>query len=194
PAGLTLAQIREVLDIRDAGVAPCQHVHDLLEARLGDLDQQIAELQALRHTVAHLRDGAATSDPTNCDATTVCRYLSPHGTGAVWHRTHAQCRTASGERSANGTSVSVAPPALPGSESCHGASTEPQKPHPPAQPSSQPRAGQRSSRYTGGWGTDTVRNHRIRAGTAGNLTNARWRPIQQREGHRRPLPPLPTAR
>lgn len=74
-AGLTLAQIREVLDIRDAGVAPCQHVHDLLEARLGDLDQQIADLQALRHTVAHLRDGAATSDPTNCDATTVCRYL-----------------------------------------------------------------------------------------------------------------------
>lgn len=74
-AGLTLAQIREVLDIRDAGVAPCQHVHDLLEHRLGDLDRQIADLQALRSTVVHLRDGAATVDPTNCDATTVCRYL-----------------------------------------------------------------------------------------------------------------------
>ena len=36
-AGLTLAQIREILDIRDAGVAPCQHVQDLLDARLGDL-------------------------------------------------------------------------------------------------------------------------------------------------------------
>lgn len=33
-AGLTLAQIREILDIRDAGVAPCQHVHALLEAHL----------------------------------------------------------------------------------------------------------------------------------------------------------------
>ena len=74
-AGLTLAQIREVLDIRDAGVAPCQHVHDLLEVRLGDLDRQIADLQALRHTVVHLRDGAATVDPTKCDARTVCRYL-----------------------------------------------------------------------------------------------------------------------
>ena len=74
-AGLTLAQIREVLDIRDAGVAPCQHVQDLLETRLGDLDRQIADLQALRHTVARLRDDAAMVDPTNCDATTVCRYL-----------------------------------------------------------------------------------------------------------------------
>jgi DNA-binding transcriptional MerR regulator len=74
-AGLTLAQIRKVLDIRDAGAAPCTHVHDLLETRLGDLDRQIAELQALRHTVAHLHAGAATIDPANCDATTLCHYL-----------------------------------------------------------------------------------------------------------------------
>ena len=74
-AGLTLAQIREILNIRDAGVAPCQHVDALLEAHLGDLDRQIADLQALRHTVAHLHHSATTSDPTNCDATTVCRYL-----------------------------------------------------------------------------------------------------------------------
>lgn len=74
-AGLTLAQIREVLDIRDTGVAPCQHVQALLETRLGDLDRQIADLQALRQTVAHLRDGAATIDPEECEATTVCHYL-----------------------------------------------------------------------------------------------------------------------
>ena len=59
-AGLTLAQIREILNIRDAGVAPCQHVHALLEAHLGDLDRQIADLQALRHTVAHLHHSATT--------------------------------------------------------------------------------------------------------------------------------------
>lgn len=74
-AGITLAQIREVLDIRDAGAAPCQHVHDLLQARLGDLDRQIADLHALRETVAHLREATATIDPANCDPDTVCRYL-----------------------------------------------------------------------------------------------------------------------
>ena len=74
-AGLTLAQIREILDIRDAGVAPCQHVQDLLQGRLEELERQITDVQALRHTVSQLRDGAATIDPTNCDTTIVCRYL-----------------------------------------------------------------------------------------------------------------------
>ena len=48
---------------------------DLWETRLDDLDRQIADLQALRHTVAHLHHSATTSDPTKCDTTTVCRYL-----------------------------------------------------------------------------------------------------------------------
>lgn len=48
---------------------------DLLETRLGELDRKIADLQALRHTVVHLSDGAATADPTSCDVTTICRYL-----------------------------------------------------------------------------------------------------------------------
>ena len=74
-AGLTLAQIREVLHIRDAGAAPSHHVHDLLQARLGDLDRQIADLQALRETVAHLRKVASPVDPASCEASTVCRYL-----------------------------------------------------------------------------------------------------------------------
>ncbi|WP_277049534.1 heavy metal-responsive transcriptional regulator, partial [Ruania albidiflava] len=57
-AGLTLAQIRQVLQIRDGGQAPCQHVTNLLASRLEDLDQQIAQLQQLRTTVADLRDDA----------------------------------------------------------------------------------------------------------------------------------------
>lgn len=33
-AGLTLAQIKQILDIRDHGQAPCEHVRDLLDVRL----------------------------------------------------------------------------------------------------------------------------------------------------------------
>lgn len=33
-AGLSLTQIREVLEVRDAGSPPCQHVQDLLGRRL----------------------------------------------------------------------------------------------------------------------------------------------------------------
>ena len=42
-AGLTLAQIKQILDIRDHGQAPCGHVRDLLDARLADIDAQIAQ-------------------------------------------------------------------------------------------------------------------------------------------------------
>lgn len=74
-AGLTLTQIREVLDIRDAGTAPCHHVKELLDIRLTALDQQIADLQALRANVTHLRDDAAQANPSQCQSEDVCRYL-----------------------------------------------------------------------------------------------------------------------
>ena len=74
-AGLTLAQIREVLDIRDTGTAPCHHVKELLDIRLTALDQQITDLQALRTNVAHLRDDAAQANPSECQSKDVCRYL-----------------------------------------------------------------------------------------------------------------------
>ena len=74
-AGLSLAQIREVIDIRDAGDAPCDHVHDLLTARLADIDRHIADLQVLRATLIQRRDQAETADPSTCAADTVCRYV-----------------------------------------------------------------------------------------------------------------------
>lgn len=74
-AGLTLAQISEILDLRDAGQAPCHHVEDLLAQRLAQLDRQIADLQELRTTVAALHGSAAAADPDACDAADICRYL-----------------------------------------------------------------------------------------------------------------------
>lgn len=74
-AGLTLAEIREVLEIRDTGTAPCRHVAELLDGRLTALDQQIADLQALRANVAHLRDDATHANPPECRPEDVCRYL-----------------------------------------------------------------------------------------------------------------------
>src|SRR3954453_15079556 len=74
-AGLTLAQVREVIDIRDAGDAPCDHVHRLLTARVADIDRQIADLHALRAALVRRRDHAETADPSTCAAETVCRYV-----------------------------------------------------------------------------------------------------------------------
>ncbi len=74
-AGLTLAEIREVIDIRDAGDAPCHHVYHLITARLVDIDRQIADLDALRAALIHRRDQAGTADPSTCPADAVCRYV-----------------------------------------------------------------------------------------------------------------------
>ncbi|XAS69751.1 heavy metal-responsive transcriptional regulator [Micrococcaceae bacterium Sec5.7] len=73
-AGLTLAQIQEILDLRDAGQAPCIHVRDLLALRLAELDTRIAELTALRATVADLHEVAAGADPATCDPGRICNY------------------------------------------------------------------------------------------------------------------------
>ena len=73
-AGLTLAQIREVLRIRDAGDAPCQHVRGLLAERLAGLDAQIAALQDLRDTVSQLHDGVAAGNDSS-DSVRVCCFL-----------------------------------------------------------------------------------------------------------------------
>ncbi|MBT2547206.1 heavy metal-responsive transcriptional regulator [Arthrobacter sp. ISL-65] len=74
-AGLTLAQIREILALRDAGEAPCTHVQELLEVQLAALDQQIAELTALRSSVAALRATATAQPPASCDPARICSYL-----------------------------------------------------------------------------------------------------------------------
>ncbi len=74
-AGLTLAQIRQILKIREHGQAPCSHVQGLLGARLGELDAQIAELLALRETISQLHAKASEPEPDSCSADQVCRYI-----------------------------------------------------------------------------------------------------------------------
>jgi DNA-binding transcriptional MerR regulator len=74
-AGLTLAQIHDIIEIRDSGEAPCDHVQQLLTERLADIDRHIADLQVLRSALVRKRDHAASADPSTCAPETVCRYV-----------------------------------------------------------------------------------------------------------------------
>ena len=74
-AGLSLPEIRQVLEVRDAGAAPCTEVAHLLERRLEDVDRQLDELRVLRAHLADRHVRASTADPATCDAEEICRYL-----------------------------------------------------------------------------------------------------------------------
>lgn len=74
-AGLTLAEIRDVILLREGGVAPCSHVVGLVEAKSRAVARQIAELRALQRELHRLRDRAGTLDPAGCDPGHVCQLL-----------------------------------------------------------------------------------------------------------------------
>ncbi len=65
-AGLTLEQIRQVLDIRDGGRPPCVHVTGLIARRLGEVEARLAELARARDQLAALAARAAEQDPADC--------------------------------------------------------------------------------------------------------------------------------
>nr|MDQ3327375.1 heavy metal-responsive transcriptional regulator [Chloroflexota bacterium] len=46
--GLSLAEIADVIALRDTGTVPCRHVRALAEAKVSEIDVRVAELQQLR--------------------------------------------------------------------------------------------------------------------------------------------------
>ena len=74
--GLTLRQLSQVLQIRDGGESPCQHVTQLLDTRIRDVDQRIEELRVLRQNLVGMRRGASDLDPGDCPPESVCRIVA----------------------------------------------------------------------------------------------------------------------
>ena len=74
-AGLTLAQIRQILDVADDGTPPCAHVTDAVAERLAEVDARIAELRATRRHLQSLADRAAAQDPAACEG--YCSIIQP---------------------------------------------------------------------------------------------------------------------
>ena len=74
-AGLTLAEIRQVLQISDTGEPPCGHVTGLIHEHLAEVDQRIRELTETRSILEHLAKRAADQNPADCNG--YCVILQP---------------------------------------------------------------------------------------------------------------------
>ncbi|MFI6285836.1 heavy metal-responsive transcriptional regulator [Streptomyces sp. NPDC051018] len=75
-AGLTLAEIRSVLTLRDSGEAPCAHVADLVRQHLADIERRMAELREARAALRLLAERAATTDPSTCTEPGICTIIT----------------------------------------------------------------------------------------------------------------------
>ncbi len=65
-AGLTLAAVRQVLEIRDGGQPPCVLVAGLIARRLAEVEARLAELTRTRDELVVLAARAAAQDPADC--------------------------------------------------------------------------------------------------------------------------------
>ncbi len=74
-AGLTLAEIAGVLNVRAEGQAPCSHVSDLLATKLVDVQERIDELTMLREELNALIERSRQLDPADCTASRICHIL-----------------------------------------------------------------------------------------------------------------------
>lgn len=75
-SGLTLAQIGQILSIRDGGVAPCGHVAELVDERLAEVSDRLDELERTRAELLALRDRLAALDPSECGEDDICVAIS----------------------------------------------------------------------------------------------------------------------
>lgn len=76
-AGLTLAQIADVIAIRDQGRPPCAHVVDLLDTRAAEIETRIDELRQLHADIKDLRRRSEDLDPATCSPDAICEVLMP---------------------------------------------------------------------------------------------------------------------
>jgi DNA-binding transcriptional MerR regulator len=70
--GLSLAEIAEVLRIRDHQGPPCSYVAELLDTHISALDTRIHELTALGDELRARRPVGTAPDPARCQSDQVC--------------------------------------------------------------------------------------------------------------------------
>lgn len=76
--GLTLAELREIIDFREQGIVPCTHVTSLMASHEQQISRRIDELQALHTELHRLIERARDLDPAACPPEQVCHVIPHH--------------------------------------------------------------------------------------------------------------------
>ncbi len=76
-AGLSLEEIRTILEISNAGDAPCGHVAGLIDEKVKTIATKIAALQVAKADLEALSARARTLTGTPCPEGSICHILAP---------------------------------------------------------------------------------------------------------------------
>ena len=75
--GLTLTEIGSILELREEGHGTCNHIVELLETHLRELDKHIRDLRETRTQLAAMTDRARSLDPADCTDPIRCQTIAP---------------------------------------------------------------------------------------------------------------------
>ena len=75
-AGLTLAEVGEILGMKAAGESTCAHTRSLLARHLAEVDAQIERLLAARAELAAMAERADALDPAGCTDPARCQVIA----------------------------------------------------------------------------------------------------------------------
>ncbi len=76
-AGLTLAEIATILELRAEGATPCAHVRALLSAKLRSIQTRQCELADLVIALEGLIHSSDRLDPADCTDAQICHIITP---------------------------------------------------------------------------------------------------------------------
>jgi len=74
--GLSLAEIKSVLELKDVGARSCDHTRTLIERHLAEIDDQLARLQIARRQLLELAERARGLDPAACTDPHRCQVIA----------------------------------------------------------------------------------------------------------------------
>lgn len=72
--GLTLGEIRSIIDMQRAGASPCDRVRQVIDSHLTTIDRKMADLVQLRNVLTAARNAADTACPDD-PAVTFCHII-----------------------------------------------------------------------------------------------------------------------
>ena len=75
-AGLTLAEIGSIIDLRADGNVPCAHVASLIDSKLVDVRTRIRSLGALEAELEEVIERSHRLDPADCTDADICHILT----------------------------------------------------------------------------------------------------------------------